>query len=224
VHAAWLLCDQARGLCARCVATTDCAMNQHCTAGECVANVCNAGQSTCKGNAIVTCNSTGDAYGPAQDCGRRAASPPRAALDAAVRRRWRSHGRRIRDRRGSPGRCGRLHGDAQQRLRRLAAVHRAEPDRRRRGQRVLQHRPTIFRLAELPYTKPAPPPNLPTRVTLRAAWSELYLHMHIHVEDPNILVDPTARSSGTVTMCSCSSQDRHLGGPILEQRPGAPRT
>jgi hypothetical protein len=221
-------CDQARGLCARCVATTDCAMNQHCAAGECVPNVCNPGQSSCKGNAVVSCSSAGDAFGPPQDCGAQGCvatqGGARCGMGSGDDAGPSTDGGSGVDT-GQPveaGGCTVTPGNVCVVLPRFTELSQTVDGV---GNEFCNISPTIFRLTDLPYTNPTPPPNLPTVVTLRAAWSESYLHMHIHVEDPNILVDPTGTklwNGDNVQVFFAGTAN--LGGAYSGTETGGPRT
>ena len=46
-----------------------------------------------------------------------------------------------------------------------------------------------FALSAAPYTNPTPAPDVPEVVTVRAGWSGLALHAHVHVEDPAVVLD-----------------------------------
>jgi hypothetical protein len=49
--------------------------------------------------------------------------------------------------------------------------------------------PVIFRASDAPWTDVVPPPDLPERVTFRAAWSPDAFHIHIHVDDPFLYIN-----------------------------------
>jgi hypothetical protein len=50
--------------------------------------------------------------------------------------------------------------------------------------------PVVFRATDAPFTDVVPPPDLPEVVTFRAAWSPQGFHIHVHVDDPTIFVNP----------------------------------
>lgn len=52
--------------------------------------------------------------------------------------------------------------------------------------------PMVFALSSAAYVDPRHSSPLPETVTLRAAWSEIGLHVHVHVEDPSIVPDTSA--------------------------------
>ncbi len=52
--------------------------------------------------------------------------------------------------------------------------------------------PMTFALSTATYVNPGRSSALPERVTLRAGWSDVALHAHVHVEDPAIIVDPSS--------------------------------
>jgi len=52
--------------------------------------------------------------------------------------------------------------------------------------------PVVFRASEAPWTDVVPPPDLPETVTFRAAWSRDGFHIHVHVDDPTVIVNPDA--------------------------------
>jgi len=65
-----LLCDKTAGHCVECLAHADCPGPYHCSAGSCELDVCMAGTSNCKGNAVRRCNAAGDGY-DSTPCGAR---------------------------------------------------------------------------------------------------------------------------------------------------------
>lgn len=52
--------------------------------------------------------------------------------------------------------------------------------------------PMVFALSAAPYVDPRHASPLPETVTLRAGWSDIGLHVHVHVEDPSIVPDTSA--------------------------------
>ena len=52
--------------------------------------------------------------------------------------------------------------------------------------------PMTFTLSTAPYINPSRAASLPERVTLRAGWSDVALHVHVHVDDPSINPDSSA--------------------------------
>jgi hypothetical protein len=50
--------------------------------------------------------------------------------------------------------------------------------------------PVVFRASDAPWTDTVPPPQLPEQVTFRAAWSPDGFHIHVHVDDPIVIVNP----------------------------------
>jgi hypothetical protein len=50
--------------------------------------------------------------------------------------------------------------------------------------------PVTFRASDAPWTDTVPPPDLPETITFRAAWSPDGFHLHVHVDDPTIIVNP----------------------------------
>lgn len=51
--------------------------------------------------------------------------------------------------------------------------------------------PLTFALSAAPYLNPGRSSSLPEMVTLRAGWSDIALHVHVHVDDPSIVPDPS---------------------------------
>jgi hypothetical protein len=69
---AHLLCNlPIGGICTECVRAADCAANQYCDVGRCVPDSCVAGQKSCQGNTVVTCNADGSAVVVGAACAGR---------------------------------------------------------------------------------------------------------------------------------------------------------
>jgi hypothetical protein len=69
------LCDLGQGICVQCIAANDCKPDQFCSGGMCVADVCNAGSTSCMANAVVTCRADGSGYGSPVSCGSQVCVP-----------------------------------------------------------------------------------------------------------------------------------------------------
>ncbi len=52
--------------------------------------------------------------------------------------------------------------------------------------------PMTFALNAAPYINPSRAGSLPEKVTLRAGWSDVALHVHVHVDDPSINPDSSS--------------------------------
>lgn len=63
-----LLCDHSASHCVACVDHGRCAETLHCSRGECVRDVCRAGQLSCLGARVVRCSDVGDAYLDVDTC------------------------------------------------------------------------------------------------------------------------------------------------------------
>ena len=62
------LCDKTLGYCVDCLNDDQCPDAYHCAAGSCALDACQAGASSCEGNAVVTCSSNGDQWGSPLPC------------------------------------------------------------------------------------------------------------------------------------------------------------
>ncbi|MBI5608829.1 MAG: lamin tail domain-containing protein [Deltaproteobacteria bacterium] len=69
-----LLCDKTKGKCAQCLTDDDCPDAYFCAAtgaggtGNCALDQCQAGSSTCQGNATAVCAANGSSYGTSKPC------------------------------------------------------------------------------------------------------------------------------------------------------------
>ena len=62
------LCDKALGYCVDCLTNVQCPDAYHCEAGACALNACQAGATKCQGNAVVSCDATGQSWGTPVPC------------------------------------------------------------------------------------------------------------------------------------------------------------
>jgi hypothetical protein len=63
-----MLCNAELARCVECKQHRDCPDVYHCVSDRCVLDVCDEGQSRCEGDAIVSCNDVGDAFGASAAC------------------------------------------------------------------------------------------------------------------------------------------------------------
>ncbi len=68
---AGLLCNTTAGYCAACLDDRSCPESQHCAIGKCEDDVCTPGTSTCSGNSVLTCNTSGSGFTGAIACQAR---------------------------------------------------------------------------------------------------------------------------------------------------------
>jgi hypothetical protein len=62
------LCDTTTSTCVQCRGAADCPAATYCEGGACKADICDATQSTCAGDAVSACNDTGNGWATPKAC------------------------------------------------------------------------------------------------------------------------------------------------------------
>lgn len=70
------LCDTSAGYCVECIGDSACPDVYHCAAGTCELDVCAEGEGRCVGNAVLSCNESGDGFNGPTACASRQTCVP----------------------------------------------------------------------------------------------------------------------------------------------------
>ncbi|MBN1610943.1 MAG: hypothetical protein JW940_30210, partial [Polyangiaceae bacterium] len=171
-----LLCDTSAGHCVECLYDVDCGKQARCLEGVCQALTCSPLESSCSGDRILTCDSTGNGYLAPLDCGDAGCIETEGTALCGLEGAGGA---------GSGGDCLTSGGDVCTLMPRFTGTQVVDGI----GNEFCNVPPITLEIASAPYVNPNYNDALPTVAMLRAAWSQEAFHAHVSVRDAAVCPD-----------------------------------
>lgn len=171
-----LVCDLAKAYCVACTADSSCTATEYCSSqGTCVKHECEPGSAGCLSNQVLTCDARGAGYtakpcttGTCSETGGAHCGEGGAETDGSV---------------VDPGACN-VVGDPCTSIPKFTGTQVIDGI----GDEFCTVPGKTFNLSSAAFVEPTGAQNGTSKATVRAAWSADALHIHVHVDDPNVIV------------------------------------